>query len=136
MGGEFLTNPTEFKTHTQVFEECFPVYIAIGMSYAEYWAGDPSLVQYYRKAYKIRQEEFNQNAWLQGLYVYDAVSTALHNALRGMGKNKTPPQNYAKKPYEFNKREKSEAEKAMEVEIEQQKAFAWMENFVRINQKK
>ena len=106
------------------------------MSYQEYWAGDPSLARYFRKAYKIKQEEINNTAWLQGLYIYDAVSTALHNALRGMGKNKTPPQNYAKKPYEFNKREKSEAEKAMEVEIEQQKAFAWMENFVRINQKK
>jgi hypothetical protein len=76
----------------------------------------------------------NNTAWLQGLYIYDAVSTALHNALRGMGKNKPPAKDYAKKPYEFNKKEKSEAEKAKEVEIEQQKAAAWMENFVRINQ--
>ncbi len=133
MGGEFL-NPT-VKTHTQVFEECFPFYLAIGMSYAEYWAGDPLLARAYRKAYKIKQEEINNTAWLQGLYIYDAVSTALHNALRGMGKNKTPAQNYAKKPYEFYKREKTEAEKAREVEIEQQKAAAWMENFVRINQR-
>ena len=103
------------------------------MSYAEYWAGDPSLALYYRKAYKIKQEETNNNAWLQGLYIYDAVSTALHNALRGMGKNKPPVQTYAKKPYEFNKKEKTEAEKAKEVQVEQQKAAAWMENFVRIN---
>jgi hypothetical protein len=137
VGGELLTaEPTEIKTHTQVFEECFPFYLAIGMTYENYWAGDPSLARYYRKAYKIKQEEINNTAWLQGLYIYDAVSTALHNALRGMGKNKTPPQNYAKKPYEFNKKEKTEAEKAKEVEMEQQKAAAWMENFVRINQKK
>lgn len=137
MGGELLTaEPTEIKTHTQVFEECFPFYLAIGMTYENYWAGDPSLARYYRKAYKIKQEEINNTAWLQGLYIYDAVSTALHNGLRGMGKNKTPPQNYAKKPYEFNKKEKTEAEKAKEVEMEQQKATAWMENFVRINQKK
>ncbi len=71
---------------------------------------------------------------MQGLYIYDAVSTALHNAMRGMGKNKPPSKDYAKKPYEFNNKEKSEAEKAREVEIEQQKAVAWMENFVRINQ--
>jgi hypothetical protein len=104
------------------------------MSYAEYWEGDSSLTRYYRKAYQIKQEEINNNAWLQGLYIYDAVSTALHNAMRGMGKNKPPAQKYAQKPYEFNKKEKSEAEKAREVEIEQQKAAAWMENFVRINQ--
>lgn len=134
MGGELLTNPAQEKTHTEIFEECFPFYLAIGMSYAEYWAGDPSLARAYRKAYKIKQEEINNTAWLQGLYIYDAVSTALHNALRGMGKNKPPAQTYAKKPYEFNKKDKTEAEKAKEVEIEQQKAAAWMENFVRVNQ--
>ena len=134
MGGEFLNNPTQIKTNTEIFEECFPFYLAIGMSYAEYWEGDPKLAQYFRKAYRIKQEEINNNAWLQGMYVYDAVSTALHNALRGMGKSKPPAKDYAKQPYEFNNKVKSEAEKAKEVQIEQEKAAAWMENFVRMNQ--
>jgi hypothetical protein len=133
VGGELL-NPTHIKTYTEVFVECFPFYLAIGMSYAEYWEGDSTLTRYYRKAYKIKQEEINNNAWLQGLYIYDAVSTALHNALRGMGKSKPPAKDYAKEPYKFNNKEKSEAEKAKEVEIERQKAAAWMENFVRVNQ--
>jgi hypothetical protein len=133
VGGELL-NPTQIKTYTEVFEESFPFYLAIGMSYAEYWEGDSSLTRAYRKAYQIKQEEINNNAWLQGLYVYDAVSTALHNALRGMGKSKPPAREYAKKPYEFKNKEKTEAEKAKEVEIEQQKAAAWMENLVRMNQ--
>ena len=132
MGVEFLETPTEQKTYTQIFEECFPFYLAIGMSFEEYWVRDPKLTQYYRKAYKIKQEEINNNAWLQGLYFYDALSCSLHNALRGFGKNKLPPQNYAKKPYEFNK-EKTEKEKALEKEKERQKAIAWMESFVRIN---
>ena len=134
MGCEFLDSPTETKTYTEIFEECFPFYLAIGMSYAEYWEGDPKLTQYYRKAYQIKQEEINNNAWLQGMYIYDAVSTALHNALRGFGKNKPPAKDYAKKPYEFKNKVKTEAEKAREVQIEQEKAAAWMENFVRINQ--
>lgn len=133
MGGELL-NPTPVRKYTDIFEECFPFYLAIGMSYAEYWEGDSSLPRYYRKAYQIKQEEINNNAWLQGLYVYDAVSTALHNALRGMAKSPPPAQKYAKEPYKFNNKEKTEAEKAKEVEIEQQKAAAWMENFVRMNQ--
>ena len=136
MGAEFLTEgaPTREKTNTEIFEDCFPFYLAIGMSYAEYWEGDPKLTQYYRKAYQIKQEEINNNAWLQGMYIYDAVSTALHNALRGMGKNKPPAKDYAKQPYELKNKVKSEAEKAKEIEIEQEKAAAWMENFVRINQ--
>ena len=130
MGSEFLNAPTHRKTETEIFEEAFPFYLAIGMSYAEYWEGDPSLARYYRKAYQIKQEEINNNAWLQGLYIYDAISTALHNALRG--KNSTA-RDYAKQPYNFNKKEKTEAEKAKEVAVEQEKAAAWMENFVRIN---
>ena len=134
MGCELLNSPTQVKTNTEIFEESFPFYLAIGMSSAEYWEGDPKLAQYYRKAYQIKQEEINYIAWLQGLYEYDAVSTALHNALRGFGKNKPPAKDYAKQPYEFNNKVKTEAEKAKEVEIEQEKAAAWMENFVRMNQ--
>jgi hypothetical protein len=135
VGGELLTEaePTQPKTNTEIFEECFPFYLSIGMSYAEYWAGDPSLARYYRKAYRIKQDETNNNAWLQGMYIYDAVSTALHNALRG--KN-TKTREYAKQPYEFENKEKSEYEKAKEVEIEKRKAAAWMENFARINSKR
>ncbi len=132
MGDELLSTPTQYKTDSQVFEECCPFYLAIGMSYAEYWEGDSSLARYYRKAYKIKQEETNHNAWLQGLYIYDAISTALHNALRGKGKK---AEKYAEKPYQFQ-REKTEAEKAREVEVEQRKAMLWMENFVKFNSKK
>lgn len=131
MGGELLNTPTHLKTYTEVFNECFPFYLAIGMTYESYWLGDPTLTRFYRQAYKIKQDEINNNAWLQGLYIYDAVSTALHNALRG--KN-SKARDYAKEPYRFNNREKTDAEKAREVEIEQQKAAAWMENFVRVNQ--
>ena len=136
MGPELLKEgkPTQEKTNTEIFEECFPFYLAIGMSYAEYWEGDVKLAQYYRKAYRIKQDEINNNAWLQGMYIYDAVSTALHNALRGMGKTKPPARDYAKQPYEFRNKVKTEAEKAKEIEIEQEKAAAWMENFVRMNQ--
>jgi hypothetical protein len=132
VGCEFLTETptTQNKGYTGIFEESFPFYLAIGMSSAEYWEGDPSLARYYRKAYKIKQEEINNNAWLQGLYIYDAVSTAMHNALRG--KN-SKAREYTKQPYNFEKKEKSELEKAKEIETEQEKALAWMENFVRIN---
>ena len=135
MGCEFLTETTttQSKTYTEIFEENFPFYLAIGMSSAEYWSGDSSLVRYYRKAYKIKQEEINNTAWLQGMYIYDAVSTALHNALRG--KN-TTAREYAKQPYNFGNKEKSKLEKAKEVEAEQAKAAVWMENFVKVNQKR
>lgn len=133
MGGELLTDtpPTRERTNTEVFEESFPFYLAIGMSFAEYWEGDPKLTQYYRKAYLIKQEQLNNNAWLQGMYFYDAISTALHNAMRGMGKSKPPAKDYAKQPYDIFKKEKTPEQKAIEVEKEQEKAAAWMEQFVK-----
>lgn len=132
MGSNFLSEktPTKNKTYSEIFDECFPFYLAIGMSYAEYWEGDASLARYFRKAYKIKQEQDNNNAWLQGLYFYDAISTALHNAMRGISKSKPPAKDYAKQPYELFKKEKTEIELAQEVEIEQQKALDWMEKLV------
>jgi hypothetical protein len=136
VGCELLTEEsgaTQTRTNTEVFEESFPFYLAIGMSYAEYWEGDPKLAQYYRKAYRIKQEEINNNAWLQGIYIYDAISTALHNALRG--KN-SKAREYANQPYNLNNKSETEQEKAQTVEIEQEKAAAWMESFVRLNNNK
>lgn len=132
----FLTQTTQKKTDTEVFEERFPFYLAIGMSSAEYWSGDPLLVRYYRKAYKLKQEQINYNAWLQGMYFYDALSTALFNFSRSLTKNPPAAKTYTQQPYDLENRQKSEQEKAKEVEIEQEKALAWMENFVRINKKR
>ncbi len=133
MGAELLKEeaPTQEQTNTEVFERCFPFYLAIGMTPAEYWEGDANLALYYRRAYRIKQEQMNNEFWLQGMYVYDAVSTALHNALRGMGKNKPPARDYAKQPYDIFKKEKTPQEKALEVKKEQEKAFLWMEGLVK-----
>ena len=136
MGSKLLNEEaTTQKTYTEIFEESFPFYLAIGMSYAEYWEGDVKLAQYYRKAYNIKQDEINNNAWLQGMYIYDAFSTALFNFSRSLAKNPPAAKTYTQQPYDFGKRQKSEQEIAKEVESEQEKALAWMENFVRINQK-
>ena len=43
------------------------------MTYDQYWNGDANLPRYYRKADKIRQERINAEAWLHGLYIYEAL---------------------------------------------------------------
>lgn len=130
MGSEFLVTPTQSqqKTNLEVLEESCPYYLAMGMSMDEYWNGDPVLAKYYRKAYAIKREKENEDFWLQGMYFYDALSTALYNTMKS--KN-AQSKKYAEKPYEFNK-EKTPEEKAKEVIVEQEKAYAWMESFVRM----
>ena len=82
------------------------------MTYDQFWRGDPGLVVAYRKAYKIKQEWQNHEAWLQGMYFYEAlcdVSPVLH----AFAKSGTKPIPYASEPYSFgDERRKREEEKA------------------------
>lgn len=121
---------TQIIDYVEFFEKQFPYYLAIGMSYAEYWDGDPSLPRYYREAYQIKQKYDNYNMWLQGLYVYDAFGVVLYNAFR---KKNAKTQNYPDKPYEF---EKSSKKKEDIVKEEKAKAEVWMNNFVNANKKR
>ena len=54
--------------------------MSYGMSWHDYWYGDPRAFRYYREAEAKRQEALNNQAWLQGIYIYKAVTTALTNA--------------------------------------------------------
>ena len=46
--------------YTDKFNELFPFYLAIGMSYEQYWEMDSTLVKSYRTAYEIKQDIINQ----------------------------------------------------------------------------
>lgn len=62
----------------ELFAKLFPYYLAMGMTYDEFYDQDHELVIAYRKAEKMKQErqqeQSNYDKWLQGLYVYQAVS--------------------------------------------------------------
>lgn len=87
------------STYTEKFLELFPFYLAIGMSEEQYWDRDSTLVVSYRKAEEIRSNRKNQELWLQGVYVYDAlcrVSPLLHAfAKRGVKAAPYPAEPYA-----------------------------------------
>ena len=59
--------------------------MAMGMSYADFWDGPCEMAVAYRKAYRLKRETENEQAWLQGLYVYDAFAVCLANAFRKKG---------------------------------------------------
>lgn len=83
-----------------MFDEAFPMYLAMGMTGAQFWEQDCTLVRAYRKAFQIKQERENYLAWLNGMYIYEAlcdVSPVLH----AFAKSGTRPRPYPEKPYEF-----------------------------------
>lgn len=63
-----------------MFEEVCPYYLQYGMTYDQFWHGDPWMVRAYRKKWRLQLEKENRDMWLQGLYNYNAVSTAMANA--------------------------------------------------------
>lgn len=57
----------------------------MGMTYDQFWDGSPYLAITFRKAYKLRRQIGNEQAWLQGLYVYNAFEVCLGNAFSKKG---------------------------------------------------
>lgn len=82
----------------------FPFYLSIGMTYDQFWEQDCELVRAYRKAEELRQRRKNQELWLQGRYIYDALC-AVSPVLHAFAKNGTQPSPYLEKPYPSDKEE-------------------------------
>lgn len=93
--------------------------ILFGMSAREFWENDPELIWAYRKSYidkmKLQQETDNFNAWLNGLYVFNAVSVSLYN---GFGKGQA--KSYISKPYDFSKTAEEQIVEERENSIKEQ----------------
>jgi hypothetical protein len=78
----------------------------MGMSYEQYWEQSPYLVVAYRKAYRLRRETENEQAWLQGLYMFDAFAVVMANVFAKRGSKR---QEYLERPidiYPLTEREK------------------------------
>ena len=123
-----------FLTYTEQFYEVFPYYLSIGMTAEQFWDGDPTLTIYYRRAEELRAERMNQELWLQGMYIYDAlcdVSPILHS----MAKKGTKPHPYPDAPYPISdkQRKRDVEEKERKVAM---KGKLLMEKLMAQNNKK
>ena len=139
MGGELLTSPKGGEQsppvkYSEVFREHFPYYLAVGMTTDEYWNGDCTLTRYYRKAWEIKRKESNNDLWLQGLYIYEALLCA-SPMFRDLVK-KAKPLPYPEEPYALTKKEQEERQKSkdeLNMETGLAKVKAWAN---RVNNKK
>lgn len=89
-----------------------------GMTYEQFWFGDPWMVRAYAQMYLLKRRAKNEELWLEGIYMTHAFQTVLGNAF---GKKKLK---YLEKPLEIF--EKTEAEKKQEVRAERQKLINWL----------
>lgn len=98
MGSGEKIAPLPLRSHTEIFEEHFPYYLAIGMTYEQFWEQNSSLVIFYRKANQLKLQQQNTMLWLQGQYFYDALG-AISPILHAFAKQGTKPGKYTQKPY-------------------------------------
>ena len=131
MGDRPLSEAISLKER---FDEAFPYYLSIGMTYDQYWNDNPMLCKYYRQAEELRNDKKNQELWLQGLYIYEAlcdVSPVLH----AFAKKGVKPQPFSEVPYAITKKSQEKKEKNKEKQVFD-KGMMFMENLMKQNNKK
>lgn len=111
----------------EIFHEQCPYYMAMGMTYEEYWHGDASLPRYYLKAELLRRKMRNEDAWRQGRYFYDALLCA-SPVFRDLVKEHDPYP-YPSDPYPLTAKDARELQERkdreqMEADMEKVKLFA------------
>ena len=103
--------------------QALPFYLAIGMSNAEFWDGDPMLAKAYREAYEIQKEMRNEEMWIQGLYNYRGFKAVIEGFGYGLSQGKgAKPSEYPPEPFAFTKREKEKA-----TERNKQRTLKWVQ---------
>lgn len=104
------------------------------MSEEQFWDKDCLLTKYFREAEALRNEKANQQAWLQGMYIYDALSR-ISPILHAFCKKGTKAQPYVKEPYPISKQEIENSKSKREKE-EAQKGVRYMQAYMVQNNKK
>lgn len=49
------------------------------MTYDQFWVDDPALCRAYRKADDIRKQRMNEELWLNGIYMAEALASTVGN---------------------------------------------------------
>lgn len=85
---ELSTSPR--KSFTEFFELACPIYMAMGMTYGQFWDEDVMLVKVYREADIIRRRRRNEELWLEGIYMAEALSATVGNMFSKGSKHQYP----------------------------------------------
>lgn len=77
--------------------------MAMGMTYEQFWYGDVFLAAAYRKADMIRRRRRNEELWLEGIYMAEALSATVGNMF-----NKGQKHQYPSEPFPITAAEQQE----------------------------
>lgn len=102
------------------------------MTYEQYWYGDPGMVKAFREADKLYQERMNTEAWLQAMYVYDAITRATPLEMILVDGKTVKRDKYIPEPYPLFKEKETPDEVEDREEQERLQAELYMRQMMRV----
>lgn len=98
-------------TFTDVFVKLCPQYMAMGMSYHDYWHSNSSAHVAYREAYELRMKQEEWSRWRMGAYMYNTLAL-VSPLFRAFGKGHVEAGKYPEEPWPLTQKEADEREEA------------------------
>ena len=109
--------------------------MSLGMSYEDFWHGDVAMAKAYREAKALSDKRKNQELWLQGRYIYDAICSAAPLMRFTFSKAPVKAEPYLSEPYPITAAEREE-KKEKEARLKQERMKAQFAAYVeRLKQK-
>ena len=123
--------PQTPDSYRELFDKAFPSYLAMGMTYDEFYNKDHTLAIAYRKAFELKRAKENEDMWLMGAYVYQAVARVAPLLIPFYKHPK--PDDYLDKPFPIYKTDEPDAKSKA---VTDDKGFAYMQaQMFKINNK-
>ena len=85
--------------------ELCPAYMAMGMTWDEFWHRNTKVHWAYRKAWEQKKAYRNWEMWWQGSYIYEALLKVAPVMRAAFGKGTVEPGKYSDEPYPMSKKE-------------------------------
>ncbi len=86
----------------------------MGMTWTQFWIDEPELAVAYRKAEMIRKRQKNEELWLQGVYMAEALSATVGNMFSKGQKHPYPAEPFPLTADEQKERREREERNRME----------------------
>ena len=91
-----------------------PYYLSLGMTYDQFWFGEPEMVVAFRKADSLQRKRRNQELWLEGVYMAEALQATVGNMFSKGAKHQYPSEPLAITLEEQQERQEREQRAKME----------------------
>ena len=97
------TRRTSKTPYGDLFDALLPQYMAMGMTYEQFWDGEIGMHKAFRKAYQLRMENemriADRNGWYIGQYIVKALQSVQLLAAAVPVKKLPDPKEYPDKPF-------------------------------------